>query len=366
MKKKSIAYLCAMILSMGLLCGCGSADAEVNKTDSEAVATEDVIEEDAIEEADVAEETDTVDEATEFDFSTTTVRVASLKGATSIGLVKLWDDAKAGNTAITYDFTMSTAADEILPLLLKGELDIALIPANAAANLYQKSEGKVCVIDINTLGVLYMVSGDSSIDSVDDLKGKTVYLTGKGNTPDYAIKLLLKANDIDLSEVTLEYKSEASEVAAVLANDNEAIGLLPQPFVTAACAQNEALSVVLDINKEWESTHDGKGFITGVTVARKDFVEENKIFIDEFINNHEMSATFVNENVEEAAGLVAESGIIEKAPIAMKAIPNCNITCIYGNDMKDMLSDYLSNLYEEDPEFIGGKLPEDDFYYVGE
>ena len=327
MKKRILSMLIVMAMLASLLVGCGTKEQ----------ATDDV-----------------------------TIRLASLKGPTSMGLVKLWDDASNGNTSVSYEFTMSTQADEILPLLLKGDMDIALVPANAAANLYQKSEGKICVVDINTLGVLYLVSGDASIDSVEALKGKTVYLTGKGTTPDYAIQYLLTANGLSLSDVTLEYKSEATEVAAVLSENPDGIGLLPQPFVTAACAQNDQLSVVVDLNAEWEKAQDGKGIITGVTVARKAFVEEHANLVAAFIEDHKNSADFVNSDVEAAAELVAQSGIIEKAPVAMKAIPKCNITCIAGSEMKDMLADYLEILNEQNPEFIGGKLPEDDFYYVGE
>ena len=259
---------------------------------------------------------------------------------------------------------MMTGADEIMPLMIKGETDIALLPANAAAILYQKSEGAVSVIDINTLGVLYLVSGDKSIENIEDLAGRTVYLTGKGTTPDYALQYLLVQHGVDLSEVVLEYKSEATEVAALLKENPDSIGLLPQPFVTAACAQNEALGIVLDINAEWEALNDGKGLVTGVTVVRKAFLEEHPEAVELFMEEHEASAAYANENVEEAAELVAERGIVEKAAVAAKAIPACNITYIDGTQMKEALSEYLAVLYGQDPEFIGGAMPDDDFYTI--
>lgn len=325
MKRKIMTWLLTMALTMGILSGCAGAD----------VAESDV-----------------------------TVRVAAMKGPTTMGLVKLWQDAEEGTAKGTYEFQMMTAPDEIMPLMIKGELDVALLPANAAANLYQKSEGAITVIDINTLGVLYVVSGDDSIASVEDLSGKTVYLTGKGTTPDYALQYLLAQHGVDMADVTLEYKSEAAEVAAVLKENPDGIGLLPQPFVTAACAQNENLKVVLDVNAEWEAINAGNGLVTGVTVVRTAFLKEHPEAVDLFMEEHKASAEFANTNVEEAAELVAAKGIVEKAPVAAKAMPKCNITYIDGEEMKAALSSYLGTLYEQNPEFIGGAMPGDDFYTI--
>ncbi len=331
MKRKIMTLLLTTVLSLSLLCGCAGSDAQ-----SEAQNAAD----------DVA------------------VRVAAMKGPTTMGLVKMWQDAEDGTAKGNYEFNMMTGADEIMPMMIKGDMDIALLPANAAANLYQKSDGAITVIDINTLGVLYVVSADDSIATVEDLKGKTIYLTGKGTTPDYALQYLLAQHDIDLSEVTLEYKSEATEVAAVLKENPDGIGLLPQPFVTAACAQNEQLQIVLDVNAEWEACNGGNGLVTGVTVVRTAFLNEHPEAVDVFMEEHEASAAFANTNVEEAAELVAARGIVEKAPVAAKAMPKCNITYIDGEEMKQALSGYLTTLYEQNPEFIGGAMPSDDFYTI--
>ncbi len=300
------------------------------------------------------------------DVEETTVRVGSMKGPTTLGLLSLMDKQEQGETTGNYEFTMVTAADELLPMVIKGELDIALVPANVAAVLYQKTEGQVAVIDINTLGVLYMVSGDSSIANVTDLKGRTVYLTGKGTTPDFVLKYLLSENGIAEDEVTLEYKSEATEVAVLLAENPDAIGLLPQPFVTVACSQNEALSIVLDTTAEWKKIQgeEGSSLVTGVTVVRKAFLEEHEAAVENFMAEHKDSAAFAKENVEQVAALAVEAGIIAKEPIAVKAIPHCNIVYLDGAEMKQALSGYLEVLYGQSPESVGGKLPGDDFYYV--
>ena len=264
---------------------------------------------------------------------------------------------------------MMTAADELLPLMIKGELDIALLPSNVASVLYQKTNGGVTVIDINTLGVLYMVSGDSSVSSVADLAGKTIYLTGKGTTPDYVLHYILNGNGIDADQdCTLEYRSEATEVAALLAENPDAIGLLPQPFVTAACAQNDALSVIMDMNAEWEKLQgeNGSRLVTGVTVVRNEFLQEHENAVAAFMEEHKASAESMNTDVENGAKLAVDSEIIAKEPIALKAIPKCNITYIDGNEMKQALSGYLQVLYEQNPESVGGALPQDDFYYIAE
>lgn len=294
------------------------------------------------------------------------IRVGSLKGPTSIGLVSLMHEAKAGNTVNQYDeFTIAAAADELNTQFIKGELDIVLVPANVASVLYNKTDKEVTVLDINTLGVLYMVSADTSITDIASLFGKTIYLTGKGTTPDYVLQYLLAENGVDLSQVMLEYKSEATEVAAVLSENTAAVGLLPQPFVTTACAQNDKLSVILDMTKEWEKVQGENGgqLVTGVTVVRNEFLEAHPQAVAQFIKEHEASCGFVETNLDTAAGYVVELGIIPKVEIAKKAIPGCNIVCVTGEDMKLSLESYLQVLFDKDPESVGGAMPGDDFYY---
>lgn len=302
------------------------------------------------------------------DRAAATIRVGSLKGPTSLGLLNLMDRSSRGETADNYEFQMATGADELLPLMVKGDLDIVLVPANVAAVLYQKTDGGVEVIDINTLGVLYMVTGTADVSSVADLKGKTVYLTGKGTTPEASLRYLLDASGLKEEDVTLEFKSEAAEVAAVLAENPDAIGLLPQPFVTAACIQNDSLKIVLDINEEWLRVQgeagNSSGMVTGVTVVRKEFLNENPEAVTAFLEEHAASAEAVNEDPAAGAALAVEAGIVAKEPIARKAIPQCNIVCITGKEMKEALSGYLNVLNEFNAELVGGAIPEDDFYYI--
>lgn len=287
------------------------------------------------------------------------IRVGAMKGPTSMGMLFMQENEN-------YDFVMATAADELLPMMIKGELDIALIPANVASILYNKTQGGVSVIDINTLGVLYMVSGDSSIKSVEDLRGKTIYLTGKGTTPDYVLNYILNENGLTNEDVTLEFKSEATEVAAVLSENPNAIGLLPQPFVTAAQIQNESLMVVMDMNEQWDMLQGeaGSRMVTGVTVVRNEFLQENKKAVEKFIEAHEESTKAINADPDTGAKLAVEAGIVAKEPIAKKAIPNCNIVCITGEEMKNALSGYLNVLFEQGKESVGGMVPTEEFYFA--
>lgn len=297
------------------------------------------------------------------------IRVGSLKGPTSMGILFLMDKAEQGETENTYEFQMATGADELLPLMVKGELDIALVPANVAAVLYQKTEGGIAVIDINTLGVLNIVTGTSEVQSVADLKGRTIYLTGKGTTPEASLKFVLEANGLEETDYTLEFKSEATEVAAILAENPDAVGLLPQPFVTAALMQNDALRTALDMNEEWirvenERKGGSNGMVTGVTVVRKEFLEEHPEAVEAFLKEHALSVDGINGDAAAGAALAVNAGIVAKEPIAEKAIPECHITCITGEDMKADLSAYLDVLAGFDESLVGGKVPEDDFYYI--
>ena len=364
--KKTLSFILACAMSAMALTGCASQSTAVETTAAAAATTEEPTQVPTAEpvtgETTIAPNTAAQAESEGKDL----VKVGSLKGPTSMGLVSLMDQADKGESLNTYEFTMVTAADELLTKVVSGDLDIALVPANVASVLYNKTEGKVTAIDINTLGVLYVVSGDDSIKSIADLKGKTVYMTGKGTTPDYVINYLLAENGLSKDDVSLEYKSEATEVAAVLKENSDAIGLLPQPFVTVAMAQNENLKLVLDLTKEWEAVQGegGSQLVTGVTIVRNDFLDNSKEAVDNFLKEHKASADFAVSNLDETAELVAAQGIIEKAPIAKKALPYCNITCITGEEMKSALSGYLQVLFDQEPASVGKNLPADDFYYL--
>lgn len=358
MKKRTL--LAALLLAAALTGCSGSTEAPVPAAETETTA------ETATSEAAAAPETaGTTSPVRAVIPEDVTLRIGSLKGPTSMGLVHLMDLSEQGTAGNKYEFTMVTAADELLAKIASGDLDIALVPANIASVLYNKTQA-IKVIGINTLGVLDIVASDDSIKSIADLKGKTIYLTGKGTTPEYVINYLLTANGLTAGDVTLEFKSEAAEVAAILKEQPDSIGLLPQPFVTVACEQNENLRIVLDLTEEWQAVQgdNGSQLVTGVTIARKDFIEEYPNAVALFMQEHQVSSDFANTNMEEAAGLIAALGIVEKAPIAKKALPYCNITSITGEPMQEALSGYLKVLAEQAPASVGGQLPDDGFYFL--
>lgn len=361
--KKLFPVVLAAAMGASALTACSSQTAETTAAETTAAETtaEETTAEETTAEETAAEETEAAAGAETEDG---VIRVAGLKGPTTMGLVKLMDDAAAGNTQYKYDFTMVTAADEMTAMVANDQVDIALLPANVASVLYNKTEGGVTVIDINTLGVLYMVSGDTSLTSLDQLKGKTVYLTGKGATPEYSLRYLLSASGLSDEDVTLEFKSEAAEVAAVLAEDPTAVGMLPQPFVASALAQNDKLSIVMDMTKIWDEVSDGSRLVTGVTIVNSEFLAEHQEMVDAFLDEHDASIEFTSEDPDKAAELIAAAGIVAKAPIAKAALPYCNIDYIDGQEMKDALSGYLNVLFEQNPASVGGALPDDAFYYV--
>lgn len=288
------------------------------------------------------------------------IRIASLKGPTTIGMVKLMDDYEESEN---YNFTIYANASEISPLLIKGEVDVASIPANLAATLYAKTNGEICVLNTNTLGVLYLVGMDESIQSLEDAKGKTIYSTGKGTTPEYTLNYLIKSNGLALEDFNIEYKSEATEVVAALQADASAIAVLPQPFVLTAQAKIEGLKILLSFNDEWNRVSESSQLVTGVTVVRKSFLEEHPQAVEAFMQAYEESITYVNEHPQEMAASVEKYGIVN-AQIAEKAIPYCNLTYKDGMELKEILSGYLEVLYTQDASSVGGVLPGDDFYFI--
>lgn len=291
------------------------------------------------------------------------IQVGALTGPTAMGMVKLLEDGKD-----TYEPTILGAADELVPLILQGKVDIASVPANLAATLYNKTEGGITALAVNVLGVLYIGEFNTeNLHSLADLKGQTIYATGKGSTPEYFLRYVLSQNGIDPDkDVTIEWKSEPSEVVALLNAEQKGIAMLPQPYVTAAASQlGEGFRVALSLSDEWANLDNGTLCTTAVVMARSEFVEQNPEAVEAFLEELAVSVDWVNENVADAAQLCGDYGII-KAPVAQKAIPQCNIVCITGEPMKQALSGCLGVIFAENPKAVGGQLPGDDFYYGAE
>ena len=353
MKLKRVFAAVTAFALCASLAGCGAA-ASVSESAAESAAESTA--ESAVEAEPAATEAPAESEATE-----ATLRIAGLKGPTTMGLVNLMAD----EVASSYDFTMYGAADEIVPLLVKGDLDAAAVPANLAATLYNKTNGAVEVACINTLGVLYIVENGETVNSVADLKGQTIVTTGKGTTPEYVLRYVLSENGVDPdSDVTIEYCSEATEALSKVQAGEATITMLPQPFVTSALSQVEGLRVALDMNEEWQKVAGSK-LVTGVLVVRKDAVENDPEAFASFMEGYAASVEAANSDLEGTAALCEQYGVVAKAALAQKALPQCNIVFETGDEMKADLETYFNVLYAADPTSVGGTLPADDFYYAG-
>ena len=342
--KKLLCVLFSLLLVVAAFAGCGSKKDNENTTPT----------------------TNTESAPKAVQLTPATVRLAGLKGPTTMGLVKLIDDAQKNETANTYTFEMATSGDEVAPKIIKGEIDIAALPVNLGSVLYNKTEGKLKMIAVNTLGVLYIVEkGGDTVKSVADLKGKTIYATGKGTTPEYALTHILEKNGLSANDVTMEWKNEPTEVVATISTKDNAVAMLPQPFVTVAKTKINDLTVALDLTKEWDKVDSDSKLITSGIFVRSDFAEKNPDAVKLFLKDYENSAKFVNENVEEAAALIENLDIV-KAAIAKNAIPNCNIVSIIGEEMKNYAKGYLDTLAAANNAAVGGKVPADDFYLIYE
>lgn len=287
----------------------------------------------------------------------TEIRIAALKGPTGMGMVKLADKQNYPN----YTVSIEASPDALNPRIISGEVDVAAVPVNLASVLYNKLDGDISVLAVSTLGVLYVVEAGSEVNSVADLAGKTVYATGQGATPEYILNYLLDKNGV-AGSVEVNYVGEHAALATMLADGSAEIGMLPEPNVTSTLAGNDNLRIALNLTEEWNKVCSTE-LVQGVVIARKSFVNEHPEAIEQFLREYEKSSAFVNENIDEAAKLIVDAGILGNVEIAKKAIPNCNISFSKGEAMHKAVEGMLTVLFEANPKSIGGKLPDKDFYY---
>ena len=288
--------------------------------------------------------------------------VYALMGPTGIGMVSLMEDH-----AEEYAFTLVGAPDAVVSAIASGEADIAAVPTNLAATLYNKTKGNVQLLALNTLGVLSILEMGDTIQSVEDLAGKTLYATGQGSTPEYVLNYILAANGLTDS-VTVEYKSEHAELATLAAAGDVDLVLLPEPHVTSVLSQNAQYRIALDVTTLFEEAAAKNGeenttMSMGCVIVRKDFAQANPEKVAAFMEAYAQSIEFVNSDVEAASQLVEKHGIMPKAAVAAKAIPNCHIVYIDGEEMKAQIEPFFQMLFAANPASVGGALPAEDFYY---
>lgn len=297
------------------------------------------------------------------------VRLAVLSGPTGIGAAKLLTDSDNGDTVNHYTYTVATDNNEVVAGLTAqdGEYDIAMVASNVAANLYNKTEGDVKILALGTQGVLHILEGSNgtAIQSMKDLKGKTIYATGQGANPEYILRHLLTANGLDPDKDVEIVFADPTEISAKLISGEIDTAMLPVPAATAAIAQSKgSVRDAIDLTQAWNDLDNGSQLIMSAVVARTDFLEEHPQAVETFLEEYEASVTYVKDNPAEAGQLVADLGIAPSAAIAQQAIPQCNLVFLSGADMKPAISGYYEVLYSIDPTAVGGALPDDGIYYV--
>ncbi len=344
--KKLISLLLAIVMVLGLFTACGTNA----NTDTSSVQS-----------------TQSKEPAKKED-----VKLATLMGPTGMGMAYLLDAAKKGEAQNNYDFTVYSGPEEVTAKLVSGQIDIAALPTNAAATLYNKSNGKVKIIALNTLGVLYLVTKGDSIKDVSDLKGKTIYVSGQGATPEYALTYVLNENGLKVgTDVKLDFTyANHDDLVAFAASGKADVVLLPEPKVAALLTKNAELKVAFDLNDLWteavKDTENKDSIIAmGCIAVNTAFAEAKPQAVAKFLAEYEASVKKVNDDHTAASQVIAEVGIVPAAPVALKALPRCNIVCIADNEMKDKINAFYNVLYTANPASVGGKLPDDNFYYIG-
>lgn len=295
------------------------------------------------------------------------VRFAVLSGPTGVGAAKLLSDADAGTCANSYDYMIATDNSELVAALNKGEVDIATVASNVALNLYNKTDGAVKIIALGTQGVLHILegSGGTSIQSVEDLAGQTIYSPGQGANPEYILRYLLTQYGLDPDEDVNIVFAEAGEIQTKLLSGEIRYAMLPVPAATAAIIKGGGqVRAAVDVTEAWEALDNGSSLIMTAVVARTEFIEENPDAVNSFLQEYEASIDFVNNHLDEASEMVAGFGITPNAAIAKQAIPQCHLVYIAGKDMVSAISDYFAVLYSVDPAAVGGSLPDSAIYYV--
>lgn len=291
------------------------------------------------------------------------VSIIGLKGPTSIGMIKLIDEKALNSNLYNVEYTTVDSPDVITGKLINNEVQIAAVPTNLAAVLYNKTEGNIQFLALNTLGVLYAVGKDDSITSLADLENKKVAISGQGSVPEYAMNYMLSQEGLT-DKVNLQYMPDHATVAQALLAGDVDVAILPQPYVTKITMNSENYKILIDLNKVWKKDSNNESVLAmGCLVVNKTFADNNKQFISDFLAQYEQSVNFVNENPEKAGTLVEKNEIIDNAKLVEKAIPNCSIVYKNAQDSKTEINAFLKILYDSNSKSVGGKLPDESFYY---
>lgn len=341
--KRLSAFICAAVIIAGLVsCSSNGADTSSASAASSAVS----------------------------DIPKSKVNLAVLKGPTGIGMINLLDASDNGKALNNYEYTISSTTDEITAKLIQGVYDIATVPTNIAASLYNATDGKIKILALNTLGVLYLLENGKEINSVDDLKGKTIYASGQAEMPEYVLNYILESNGINPEkDVNIKYVAQQSELETLASSGKATLCVLPEPDVTTVLTQSKELRVALNLTDEWEKAakknkKEGSVLSMGCVVVRSEFADNNKDAVDAFLKEYEESINKVNSDIDAAAALCEKYEIVTKSEIAKNVIPRCNIVFISGEKMKEQIGNFYDVLYNANKKSVGGALPNEAFYYI--
>lgn len=346
MKRKLLALTMALLMLGGALAGCGQKSAETTTPAPETSAPVET----------TAQPTQQTGD---------TVRFAVLNGPTGVGAAKLMADSDAGTTANSYNVEVFTANDQVAAGLTNGEIDIAAVASNVAANLYNKTDGGIQMLAVSGLGVLNILENGDTVHSMADLAGRTLYATGQGANPEYVLNYLLTENGVDPADVDIQWKT-GDEITTLMVSGEADLCMLPVPAATAVQLKNADVREALDLSAEWDNLQNGSHLTMTTIVARTDFIQEHPQAVENFLADYQASVDYVNGDPAAAAELVASYGITANAQIAEAAIPKCALVCITGaSDMRSAIQGYYEVLYQANPDSIGGGIPDDAFYYQG-
>ena len=350
---KKISILLAVILILSLMTGCKGPDSspqnEINQPNEDEPKTK-------------TDDNPEANEGTPEEIKTVNVTIAGLKGPTSIGMIKMIDEISLKSEKYNVEYIAESAPDSLTGKIINGDIQISSVPINLASVLYNKTEGDVQLMAVNTIGNLYIVGSDN-ITTVQELEGKALGMSAKGSTPDYAMNYILKQYGLE-DKTELDYVLDHATLAqSVIAGDTKA-ALLPQPFVTQVMMKNENVEILIDLNDAWnEATKGASELFTGCIIVNKEFAENNKEFIKDFLEEYEKSVDWVLNNPKEASLLVEKHEIMPSAALVEKAIPFCGITFKNPDDVKNSLNSFYKILFDSNPASVGGSMPDDEFYY---
>ena len=356
LKKKSLIALLlalAMLLSVGCAKPAGSQETAVPAAETVA---------ESVPEEPVKEEPAPAPEAPAEEPAGETVRFGILKGPTGIGAAKLLQDNASGESVNSYEVTVAAEATEIVSMVAAGQLDIAAVPTNAAAALYNKTQGAIRILALNTAGVLYILEQGDTVHSMADLKGKTIYSVGQGANPEYVLRHLLAENGLkDGENVTLEFLDSAELTTKAAAGEVE-VCMLPVPAVTTVLMKNSNMRSALNLSEEWDKLNNGSTLTMGCVIAPASFVQDHPDAVAEFLKEYEASIRFMLDDPATGAAYCEQFEIVPNSKVAEKAIPDANLIFVSGAGIRPAIEGYYKVLFDSDPKSIGGALPGDDFY----